>query len=224
MTIIIVVKRFEEYKFIPSALIMSTESGMTAEELEFLRKTRPKPTKAADVLIDVHGNAHEVRHKRTGEPVKSHVPGATNYITSSDQVNHRFETSNEQYFGHEGKRSRSNSPGRVPIHRRAASPARSGSRGGSREGSRSGSPAGARRASSPSIPPSKAAEEMVAKMLEESIGRHKWFVRFFVASERMLCVCGYVITIKAAGLTAFFIQKLLVLLLFLLLASWNKWW
>ena len=150
-------------------------SGLTPEEEEFLKKSNHKPKAEGEVFIDVHGNTHRVAPgKSSGQKTTSHTPGAVNYITSSDRVNHRFATTNETTYG-DGRRSRSNSPGRVPIHHRKGSdsPGRKGSRDSSpaRSGSRGGSPAGTRR---PREGTSKQAEEMVAKMLEASIDRvHK---------------------------------------------------
>ena len=146
--------------------------GLTGEEEEFLRKSNHKPKKEAEVMIDVHGHTHKITHAKHGHHVEAHAPGATNFITASDRLNHRFETTNDRSYGDGGRRSRSNSPGRVPIHHRKGAGADSPARAGSRGGSRPGSPAEAKRGGHHT--PSKQAEEMVAKMLEASIDRaHK---------------------------------------------------
>jgi hypothetical protein len=107
--------------------------GLTDEEEEFLRKSNHKQKKETEVMIDVHGNAHKVvAHHSKDAAVHTHTPGATNFTSGSDRVNHRFETTNDvSYRGGGsagGSRSRSNSPGRVPVrHRKSDSPARRGS-------------------------------------------------------------------------------------------------
>jgi hypothetical protein len=154
-----------------------TAAAMSNEEEEFLRKSNHRPKQGAEMMIDVHGNAHKVSSHHKDAPISAHTPSAPNFLTSSDRVNHRFSTTNDvSYRPNSGSRSRSNSPGRVPVHhRKSDSPARRGS--GNIDSPRSGSPAGAKRSSTGGHPtaaiPQWQAEEMVAKMLEASIDRVK---------------------------------------------------
>ncbi len=140
-----------------------------ADEEDILRRSNRKAKKEDEVFVDVHGNPHVVHLHHIGPHPSDQHPLPVNYITQSDRVNHRFETTNDAAFRHGSpSRGRSNSPSG-----RRGSPA-----DGKRTDSRGASPSGGRKGSGSPAPgknqPSIEAELMVAKMLEASMAKaHK---------------------------------------------------